>query len=254
MQGGFVRSVAALALCALAALWQPAGAGEGDRLVYDEAIIYASAEFSPALARFPALDRRMRRAARDLIEELRALAQTEANAAGTAGYAFQPYEIIITDEVRLDTPRFVSVLRQGYAYTGGTHGNEWTEPVVWDVARGTVVGIERFLGEGRRTRDGLAALSDYLRAGIAQQVWDNEIDPTWTGDIEAVTAPDPAILSNFVLVRSTEPGLIGGLAFQYDRYSVAPYVLGGAEIIVPQEVLRPYLRPDLLPLFGGAPG
>lgn len=249
-----MRSLAALALIGITTVVTPALPQQGDRLVYDESIFYGTADFSPRLAAYPALDRRMRATARQLVEELRALAQSESASANSAGYAFQPYEVIITDDVTVANSRFVSVLRQGYAFTGGTHGNEWSEPVVWDVARGSVVGIEAFLGDGKRRREGLAFLSEYLRAGISEQVWDNQIDPTWSSDIETVTAPDPASLSNFVLVGSTEPGMIGGFAFQYDRYSVAPYVLGGAEIVVPQDVMRPYLRPDLLRLFGGAPG
>ncbi len=248
-----MKAGAAWVLLGLLASVTPVLSQSANRLVFDEPIFYGTAEFSPDLSAFPALDRRLRSSAQKLIEELLELAKSEASAANTAGYAFQPYEVIITDEVKFSNGRFVSLLRQGYAYTGGAHGNEWSEPIVWDISRRTVVGIEGILGDGRRMRDGLEFLSEYLRSAIAAQVWDNQIDPTWVGDIEAVTEPDAATLSNFVLIPSTEPGKIGGLAYQYDRYSVAPYVLGGAEIIVPQQVLQPYLRPDLAPLFSGAP-
>ena len=252
--GSFMARIRALvSVAALGCLSSALPAGAADRLVFDHPAFYGTAELSGELDLHPQLERRMKDSAEKLILELRTLAIRESASAGAAGYAFQPYEVIITDRVTLATPEFVSILRQGYAFTGGGQGNEWSEPVLWEVAQLKVVGIERLLGDGSRRRDGLRALSEILRAGIAEQVWDNQIDPTWVEDIEAVTAPDPAILSNFVLLPSTVPGKIGGLAFQYDRYSVAPYVLGSAEIVVPQAQIRDYLRPRLQALFGGAP-
>jgi hypothetical protein len=56
------------------------------------------------------------------------------------GFPFRPYDIGRTWKLVTDTPRFVSLSGESWAYTGGAHGNTNTLSLVWDKKAGRKIG------------------------------------------------------------------------------------------------------------------
>jgi hypothetical protein len=234
---------AALAVAAVL-IATPLAAGE---IVEDTPSLTARVDDAAAFAATPDLQALLREENEDLLAQVRAQAAEDTEAMKSAGQPVRPYDLQVGLDPRYASGRYVSLLRTISIYTGGAHPNHHLEPMTWDVAAKDFVRLDAFLAPGSDTRHALVAISRMLREALKAR------EGTWPAEIDAATVPDPTVLQNFTLERSTQSGLIGGLAFHFEPYEVAPYAMGPQEVVIPQAAISGYLTPEAAPLFGGAP-
>jgi hypothetical protein len=76
----------------------------------------------------------------------------------------------------------------------------------------------------------------------------DEPDDSWTSGVE----PKLLGIGAVEFAPSTEAGKSAGLVFNYSPYAVGSYAEGPYEVFVPWDVLKPYLTPEGVAIFGGA--
>ncbi len=236
-----IRIALALAAALLAA---PLAAGES---VTETEAISARIDDASAFSATPELQALLRDENVDMLENARLSAEEFLADARANDMPFRPYELDVRLEPRFMSDRYVSLLRTVSVYEGGAHPNHGLEPLTWDVTAKTFVRLDAFLAPGADTRRALVAISRMLREAL------NAREGTWEEQVDSATVPDVTVLQNFTLERSTQSGLIGGIAFHFNPYEVAPYAMGPQEVMIPQAAISAWLRPEVAALFGGAP-
>ena len=188
---------------------------------------------------------------RETIDSARREADEMAAIAREQGISAVPVRQAIENRVQFQSPEIVSILREDWAYEGGS-GTLWLIPVNWNIRANTLIPIQSVLGDpadGQYAYDRVATL---LREAIAQQVWHGE-PRDWSQAIDASIRPDPMYLSTFTFVPSTVPDRIGGIAWHFEPSMVAPGSEGAVSVIIPQADLREVIAPEWHELFAGEP-
>jgi len=147
--------------------------------------------------------------------------------------------------------RYVSILRNEYAFTGGAHPNSGFETFLWDDQAKKPISIRPFF---TGLKDNGPAMTAILKAVIASLVAEKKAreayfpeDLGWQKYIE----PKLLKIGPVLLAPSTEPGKSSGLEFEYGPYAVGTYAEGSYEAFVPWTALKPFLSPEGLAIFGG---
>jgi len=147
--------------------------------------------------------------------------------------------------------RYVSVLRSEYAFTGGAHPNRIFETFLWDDRAKKPISIRPFFTE---LKDNGPAMTAILKAVIASLVEEKKARETYFPDDlgwQKYLEPKLLKIGPVLLAPSTEPGKSSGLEFEYGPYAVGAYAEGSYEAFVPWTVLKPFLSPEGLTIFGG---
>ncbi len=147
--------------------------------------------------------------------------------------------------------RYVSVLRNEFAFTGGAHPNRGFETFLWDDQAKKPISIRPFFTE---LKDSGPALTAILKAVIASLVEEKKARGTYfPEDLGWQQYIEPKLLKigPVLLASSTEAGKSSGLEFQYGPYAVGAYAEGSYEAFVPWNVLKPFLSPEGAAIFGG---
>ncbi|MBN9582345.1 MAG: DUF4163 domain-containing protein [Afipia sp.] len=147
--------------------------------------------------------------------------------------------------------RYVSILRSEYAFTGGAHPNRTFDTFVWDDQAKKAISIRPFFTE---LKDDGPAMTAVLKAVIASLVEEKKTRGTYFPDDlgwQKYLEPKLLKIGPVLLAPSTEPGKSSGLEFQYGPYAVGAYVEGSYDAFVPWSVLKPFLSPEGLNIFGG---
>ena len=144
------------------------------------------------------------------------------------------------------------MLREDWAYEGGANGSLWLIPVNWDARADALIPIQSVLGDpsdSQHAYDRVAALlrEATVHAGLGRP------PAEWQGAIEAAVQPDPMYLSTFTFVPSTVPDRIGGIAWHFEPYVVAPGSEGAISVVIPQDQLRGLVAPEWRDMFAGEP-
>lgn len=188
----------------------------------------------------------------ETMEEARREADAMAAIAREQGLPFEPVRHEIDHRIMFESPEIVSVLREDWAYEGGANGSLWLIPVNWDARADALIPIQSVLADpddSQRAYDRVAAL---LRDATVEQVWDGS-PADWEGAIEAAVQADPMYLSTFTFVPSTVPERIGGIAWHFEPYTVAPGAEGAVTVVIPQEELRGLVAPEWRDMLAGEP-
>jgi len=235
-----------LLIAAFAALAFPAFAQE--RIVDATPTLDAEIILSKAAERQPTLMEFLRDDAMGLLADMKSLAAEEA---ADLGASFHQHTLRITDDDRLDTGGFISLVRNVGTFTGGAHGNLQLEPLTWDASARNFVRLDGFFKPGLPALKALEAIALELRKILkARHGKDYE---TWKNDVLAATMPDVTVMQNFTLEPATAPGKVGGLAFHYSPYEVGPFSMGPVRVMIPQAVFAAGLRTEFKSLFSGSP-
>lgn len=189
---------------------------------------------------------------RDTVRDARREADQLAAVAKEQGIPFQPVRHDIDHRVMFESPEVVSVLREDWAYEGGANGSLWLIPVNWDARADALIPIQSVLGDPADSQPAYDRVADMLRDATADQVWGGH-PADWEGAIEAAVQPDPMYLSTFTFVPSTVPERIGGIAWHFEPYMVAPGSEGAVTVVIPQDELRDVVAPEWREMFAGQP-
>jgi hypothetical protein len=146
--------------------------------------------------------------------------------------------------------RYVSALRTEFFYTGGAHPNTDLNTILWDDTAKKPISIRPFFKELADNGPTLTAMRRAIIASLKAEKKARDIDEpddSWTSGVE----PKLLRIGAVELARSTEAGKSAGLVFNYSPYAVGSYAEGTYEAFVPWDVLKPYLTPEGVAIFGG---
>ena len=167
-----------------------------------------------------------------------------------------PYELSLSFEKLLETPRIVAIAADGSRYTGGAHGQPLIARFVWLPQQNHLLSA----GDLITTPAGWQAVSDYVREQLLTAVTlrtdADELEPAERSEvlknasrmIDDGTEPKAENFAQFVPVLDAS-GHIGALRFVFPPYQVGPYADGTQTVDVPVSVLRPHLSPTYSGLF-----
>ena len=189
---------------------------------------------------------------RETIEDAKQEAGQMAAIARENGIPFEPVLHEIQHRVHFRSPEIVSVLREDWAYEGGASGTLWLIPVNWDARTHALIPIQSVLGNPEESQGAYERVSALLREATVEQVWNGDARD-WDAAIQAAVQPDPMYLSTFTFVPSTAPERIGGIAWHFEPYMVAPGSEGAVSVVIPQDQLRDMVAPEWRELFAGEP-
>lgn len=147
--------------------------------------------------------------------------------------------------------RYSSILCNDFVFAGGAHPNRGYQTYLWDDQAKKPISIRPFFTE---LKDDGPALTTILRAVIASLAEEKKERGTYfPEDLSWQKYIEPKLLKigPVLLAPSTESGKSSGLEFQYGPYAVGAYVEGSYEAFVPWAVLKPFLSPEGLAIFGG---
>ncbi len=167
-----------------------------------------------------------------------------------------PYELSLTFEQVVNTPRIVAIAADGSRYTGGAHGQPLIARFVWLPEQQKQLTAAALVPQ----QAGWKAISDYAReqlhTAVVLRVDEDELPPADRAAllkssarmIDDGTEPDAANFSEFVPVLDAA-GRITALRFVFPPYQVGPYADGTQTVDVPAAVLLPHVAPEYAGLF-----
>lgn len=147
--------------------------------------------------------------------------------------------------------RYVSIVRDDYEYTGGAHPNSTTDTILWDKSAGKRISIRPFFTETEDNGPAMKAMRQGVVISLQAEKKQRGLEDSDMSTIEAIE-PKLLKIGPVSLAPSTVKGKSSGLTFHYSPYAVGSYAEGGYVAFVPWEVLRPYLTPEGVRIFGGA--
>jgi hypothetical protein len=147
---------------------------------------------------------------------------------------------------------YVSIVRSDYMDTRAAHPNSGVDTILWDATQKKRIGIRPFFTE---TADNGPAMKAILKGIVASlDIEKKKRNAAETATAEWYKSLEPKLLKigSVTLAPSTVSGKSSGLTFHYPPYAVGPYAEGEYVAFVPWEMLKPYLTPEGLRIFGGA--
>jgi hypothetical protein len=136
--------------------------------------------------------------------------------------------------------------------SGGAHPNSDVDTILWDATLKKRISIRPFFTE---TADNGPTMKAMLKGVIASLNFEKKKRGTGdTATAEWYKGLEPRLLKigAVTLAPSTVTGKSSGLSFHYPPYAVGPYAEGEYVAFVPWEILKPYLTPEGMKIFGGA--
>jgi hypothetical protein len=148
--------------------------------------------------------------------------------------------------------RYVSIVRDDYMDTGGAHPNSNVDTILWDTAAKKRISIRPFFTETADSGPTMKAMQSAIIASLKAEKKKRDVEET--ADIDWYKGVEPKLLKigAVTLAPSTVSGKSSGLTVHYPPYAVGPYVEGQYVAFVPWEILKPYLTPEGMTIFGGA--
>lgn len=157
-----------------------------------------------------------------------------------------PYTRAVVWTVTARTDRLISLRQTWTEYTGGAHGAEGSDTLLWSKGGEAPVLQSSLLRPDADHAALDAMLCDAVKAVKARRMGAVAVG---TADWTCPTWND----SRVVLTNSTLPRKAGGLTFLFDPYVLGPYSEGSYEATIPQARFRAALSPDWVAEFDGDP-
>ena len=141
-----------------------------------------------------------------------------------------PYQFELTGSVLLNRSGLLTVDLSYYAFTGGAHGNSYTEYFVFDTMTGKRLGLNDVFEEGFEER-----LNKLIDSRYRQM---KGLSPT-----ERLDGEKGMLFENYIHFNNNIALTGRGVSFFYNNYEIAPYAVGPTKIDLPYSELKVILRP-----------
>lgn len=170
-----------------------------------------------------------------------------------------PYDLVLDFAMRVETPRVVAVAADGSSYTGGAHGNPLVARFVWLPEEQRMLTARELMADAEGWRVLSAYVREQLHAALFQRVDDDgSLDPDERAQlvrsggqmIEEGSTPEAGNFEHFEPLMDAN-GRIQALRFVFPPYQVGPYSDGTRTVVVPADVLLPYVAAGYRGLFSG---
>lgn len=209
--------------------------------------------YPPEAKQYPGLAAELHRYAQAAREELLQAVASMGEATPSA-----PYDLSLAFSVVVETPRVVAIAADGSSYTGGAHGNPLVARFVWLPRQEKMLRAQDLF----KDEAGWRVVSDYVReqlhAALSTRVEAEDLEPAERVQtiraagrmIDEGSGPEPDNFEQFEPVMGLD-GRITALRFVFPPYQVGPYADGTRSVVVPAEILAPYLAAPVRGLFAG---
>jgi len=179
-------------------------------------------------AAIPAIADKLKRAmARDKADAL-AMAKEDSAAAKQSGFPFHAHSLETHWTVTADTPRFLALESENYAFTGGAHGMTGYATLLWDKARKRETSVDALMTSRAAFA---AAIHKRFCAGLDKARAEKRGAPVVPGDDEFTKCIDP--MKEVLAPTSRDGKLIDGITVVIGPYDAGPYAEGSYEIALP---------------------
>jgi len=210
--------------------------------------------YPPTINRYPGLAQ----AAYAYTEQARAALMEAAGAFGNDTPP-APYELSLSYQMLLETPRLVALSADGSRYTGGAHAEPLVERFVWLPQQQRMLTLEALVP----TVKGWAAIGSHVREQLhtsaSVRAEADNLPPAErlrfvrNADkmIDEGTGPEAENFSRYEPITDSS-GRITALRFVFPPYQVGPYAEGTQSVEVPVTVVLPHVAPEYRELFAGS--
>jgi hypothetical protein len=221
-------------------------------IIVDEAYLKAEATFDEAVfSKAPAIGM-------DLVEDaqirIEAMSQDAQDYREADPNYFRAYGLRIKWGVVAEAGNIMSLEGFFYTFTGGAHGNYFTDARIYNSATGEPMRLSAFF---QQPQAAVQAHMDAVWQGIARQKLRkggraSDIEQFHSQARELVSA-DMVLAGEVNFVPSTVPGKFGGYVVHFAPYDIGSYAEGAYHVTVPQAAFRESLKQQYLALFDGEP-
>ncbi|KCZ90677.1 DUF3298 and DUF4163 domain-containing protein [Hyphomonas johnsonii] len=167
---------------------------------------------------------------------------------------FTPFSLTIKWSLVAEAGDLISIEGFTGAYSGGAHGNYYTDARIHDVTTGRELTLRDLLTDPVAT---VSANLPLIYADIADKRVAAAGDAKSREVFRAESADaisDNSILDGEVgLAASTEAGKFGGYTVHFAPYEIGSFAEGAYRITVPQAAFHDGLKPEYRDLFAGEP-
>ncbi|MCG8343150.1 MAG: DUF3298 and DUF4163 domain-containing protein [Chlorobiales bacterium] len=141
-----------------------------------------------------------------------------------------PYQFELTGSVLLNRSGLLTVDLSYYAFTGGAHGNSYTEYFVFDTMTGKRLGLNDVFEDGFEERLNKLIDSRYRKMkGLSLK--------------DRLDGEKGMLFENYIHFNNNIALTGRGVSFFYNNYEIAPYAVGPTKIDLPYSELKVILRP-----------
>ncbi|KEQ54457.1 DUF4163 domain-containing protein [Sphingobium chlorophenolicum] len=178
------------------------------------------------------------------------MAREDQKAAKASGYPFRGHALQTRWTVTADTPRFLALQSESYAFTGGAHGMTGYDALLWDKDRKRETAVEALMTSraafAAAIRDRFCDALDKARAEKRGAPVKRSDDDDFTKCIDPMKE---------VLVPTSKDGkLIDGVTVVIGPYSAGPYAEGKYDIALPVDAaMRKAIKTEYQNAFVAAP-
>ncbi len=178
------------------------------------------------------------------------MAREDQKAAQSSGFPFHAHSLETHWTVTADTPRFLALESESYAYTGGAHGMTGYDALLWDRARKRETAFSALMTTPAAFA---AAIHDRFCDALDKARAEKRGEPVKrSNDDDFTKCIDPM---QQVLVPTSKDGkLIDGVTVVIGPYSAGPYAEGSYDVALPVDAaLRSAIKTEYQDAFIAAP-
>jgi hypothetical protein len=150
-----------------------------------------------------------------------------------------PWEMDIDISVATNTANHFCIVANEYEYMGGAHPNGYVIYSNFDRATGSIVGLGSIFENG--TKEKLTVIAEKLFR--EQQQVDDSLSLADAGFFTLVEEGEEGrffLNQNFLIEKD-------GIRFYYNKYEIAPYVVGPSEVFIPWQKILHLLNKNFNP-------
>lgn len=167
---------------------------------------------------------------------------------------FRPYGLRIEWNVVAEAGDVMSLEGFTYTFTGGAHGNYFTDARIYNSLTGELLRMSSFFDD---PQEAISAHLNRVHTGYAEQKVLKSGDASkfrmFTDEAAELIDADMVRASEISLLPSTEAGKFGGYAVHFAPYEIGSYAEGAYHVTVPQSAFHDDLKAEYANLFAGEP-
>ena len=167
---------------------------------------------------------------------------------------FRAYGLRIKWDVVAEAGNIMSLEGFHYTFTGGAHGNYFTDGRLYDATTGEPMRLSRFF---QKPQAAIEAHMPVVWQEIAKQKAAKSGSASQLERFEAeareLVSADMVLAGETSFVPSDKPGKFGGYAVHFAPYDIGSYAEGAYHITIPQNLFRDTLKQQYMALFDGEP-
>jgi hypothetical protein len=162
-----------------------------------------------------------------------------------------PYGFGRNYRLRTAAGKYVSVIVNGYEFTGDAHPNHGSTTLLWDREKNEEADFKKLFKDTADNSPDMQTLSELLLGALAAEKKARDLpfdrNDMWFKDWK----PQFQNFGEPSLAPSTESGKSSGVTFHFSPYAIGAYVEGDYVAFIPASALMPLLTLDARKLFGG---